>query len=53
MAQVKEKCDRLFFRLAELDPENARYTQSINSMESQLSSFVMLIRAQFDFTFPP
>ena len=53
MAKVKEKCDRLFFRLAELDPENARCTQSINFMESQLSSFVMVIRAQFDFTFPP
>ena len=53
MAQVKEKCDRLFFRLAELDPESARCIQSINCLESQLSSFVMVIRAQFGFTFPP
>ncbi|KAI3411592.1 uncharacterized protein J3R85_017769 [Psidium guajava] len=52
MAQAKEKCDRLFFRLAELDPENARCTQSINCLESQLSSFVMVIRAQFGFIFP-
>ncbi|KAI3408638.1 uncharacterized protein J3R85_020143 [Psidium guajava] len=53
MAQVKEKCDRLFFRLAEFDPESARCIQSINCLESQLSSFVMVIRAQFGFTFPP
>ncbi|KAI3437218.1 uncharacterized protein J3R85_005659 [Psidium guajava] len=53
MAQAKEKRDRLFFRLAELDPENARCTRSINCLESQLSSFVMVIRAQFGFTFPP
>ncbi|KAI3442330.1 Rhamnogalacturonan endolyase [Psidium guajava] len=45
MAQVKEKRDRLFFRLAELNPESTRCTQSINCLESQLSSFVMVIRA--------
>ncbi|KAI3430143.1 ANK_REP_REGION domain-containing protein [Psidium guajava] len=53
MAQAKEKYDRLFFRLAELNPESARCTQSINYLKSQLSSFVMVIRAQFGFTFPP
>ncbi|KAI3415004.1 uncharacterized protein J3R85_015579 [Psidium guajava] len=53
MAQAKEKCDHLFFRLAELNPESARCTKSINCLESQLSSFVMVIRAQFGFTFSP
>ncbi|KAI3442886.1 uncharacterized protein J3R85_000588 [Psidium guajava] len=53
MAKAEEKRDCLFFRLAELNPESARCTQSINCLESQLSSFVMVIRAQFGFTFPP
>ncbi|KAI3442337.1 Peptidase_M3 domain-containing protein [Psidium guajava] len=53
MAQAKEKCDRLFFRLAELNPKSALCTQSINCLKSQLSSFVMVIKAQFGFTFPP
>ena len=52
-ARHKEKCEHLFFKLADLESQTARRRQSINFMESQLSSFVMLIRAQFGFTFPP
>ncbi|KAI3440866.1 uncharacterized protein J3R85_002890 [Psidium guajava] len=53
VARHKEKCKLLFFKLADLESQTARRWQSINFMENQLRSFVLLIRAQFDFTFPP
>ncbi|KAI3442656.1 uncharacterized protein J3R85_000894 [Psidium guajava] len=44
-ARHMEKCTRLFFKLADLESQIAQCMQSINFMESQLNSFVMLIRA--------
>ncbi|KAI3439269.1 uncharacterized protein J3R85_004999 [Psidium guajava] len=52
-SRYKEKCIRLFFKLADLDSQIAQCRQSINFMENQLNSFVMIIRAQFSFNFPP
>ncbi|KAI3408804.1 uncharacterized protein J3R85_020003 [Psidium guajava] len=52
-SRYKEKCTHLFFKLTNLDSQIAQCRQSINFMESQLNSFVMIIRAQFGFNFPP
>lgn len=53
IARFKEKCTHFFFKLASLESQKVRCRHIINCSENQLNSFVMLIRAQFGFTFPP